>query len=159
MDSLKTVVHTINRICAFLGGIFIIILTTIAAGNMLLRIIYRPIHGSYELIGFFGAASIGLALGYTQLRKDHIIVTIVSDRFGKKTKKIIDLFSNMVSSLFFIVCGTETLKWGSRLAKSGELSETLKIPYYPFVYLLGTGFLIIAITLILDFIIAFERKK
>lgn len=147
-----------NRLCALLSGVSIVILTGIAAGNMLLRIVYRPIHGSYELIGFFGAVSIGLALGYTQLRKDHIVVTIISDKFSKKAKKGLDSFSYAISAVFFSISGWQTFKWGIKLARSGELSETLKIVYYPFVYILAIGFFIIALTLILDFISTFERK-
>jgi len=43
----------LNKILAFFSGTAVLILTCIAAGNMFLRIVYNPINGSYELIGFF----------------------------------------------------------------------------------------------------------
>jgi TRAP-type C4-dicarboxylate transport system permease small subunit len=158
MGSIKSLILHTNRICALFSGISIVILTGLAAGNMLMRIVYRPINGSYELIGFFGAVSVGLALGYTQLRKDHIVVTIISDNFNEKTKKNLDRVSYGVSTIFFLIAGWQTFKWGIKLAQMGELSETLKIIYYPFVYVLGVGFFVIGITLSLDFITTFERK-
>lgn len=149
----------INRFFVILSCISALIVTGIAAGNMLLRIIYRPIQGSYELIGFFGAVSVALALGYTQLRKDHVIVTIVTDRFSDKVKNLLDRFSYLVSSIFFSVVFWQTFKWGLRIAKSGELSETLKIIYHPFVYLVAIGFLILSFTSLVDFIISFRGKE
>lgn len=142
-----------------LSCISALIVTGVAAGNMLLRIIYRPIQGSYELIGFFGAVSVALALGYTQLRKDHVIVTIITDRFSDKVKNLLDRFSYLVSSIFFSVVFWQTFKWGLRIAKSGELSETLKIVYHPFVYMVAIGFLILSFTSLVDFIISFRGKE
>ncbi len=158
MGPLGKFVLSLDRVCAFLSGISILVLTSIAAGNMLMRMVYKPIHGSYELIGFFGATSVGLALGYSQIRKDHIVVTIITERFSEKAKRILDRISYFLSTIFFLICGWQTFMWGFKLLKAGELSETLKIIYYPFVFLLSFGFFVLALTLIFDFINTFQRK-
>lgn len=159
MSSIRLVYLHISRITSLLGCISVVVLAAIAAGNMLMRMIYKPIHGSYELIGFFGATSVGLALAYTQLRKDHIMVTIISDKFKEGLKRNLERFSYVLNSVFFSICGWQTFKWGNKLAKSGELSETLKIVYYPFVYVLAIGFFIMALALIFDFLLTFERRQ
>ncbi|MCS7280272.1 MAG: TRAP transporter small permease subunit [Desulfobacterota bacterium] len=158
MGGLKALSLHINKFCAFLSGICIVILTALALGNMIFRIVYRPIQGSYELIGFFGAVSVGLALGYTQMRKDHVIVTILSDKFNLRLRRFLDRISYTGSALFFVISGWQTFRWGTRLLKTGELSETLKIIYYPFVYALAFGFFVIAFTLIVDLLLTLERK-
>lgn len=142
-----------------LSCISALVVTGIAAGNMLFRVIYRPIQGSYELIGFFGAVSVGLALGYTQLRKDHVIVTIITDRFNEKVRALLDMFSYIVSSIFFTIVFWQTFKWGTRIAKSGELSETLKIIYHPFVYIVAIGFLLLAFNSLVDFLISLKGRS
>jgi len=147
----------LNRFLAFWSGVAIIFLTAIAAGNMLFRVVYVPINGSYELIGFFGAVATGLALGYAQIRKDHIIVTIFTDRFSKRTNRILDGFNYLINMIFFSLVAWETLKWGMKIARIGELSETLKIVYHPFVYCLALGFAALSLTLLIDFLTIFYK--
>jgi TRAP-type C4-dicarboxylate transport system permease small subunit len=147
----------LNRFLAFWSGIAILALTAIAAGNMLFRVVYVPINGSYELIGFFGAVATGLALGYAQIRKDHIIVTIFTDKFSKRTNKFLDGFNYIVNMIFFSIVSWETLKWGMKIARIGELFETLKIIYHPFVYCLAFGFAALSFTLLIDFLKIFYK--
>jgi len=149
----------LNRFLAFFSGIAVLILTGIAAGNMLLRIVYVPINGSYELIGFFGAVATGLALGYTQIRKDHIIVTIFSDRYPKKVTPFLDGLNYVVNTFFFILVAWQTFKWGLKIEKTGELSETLKIIFHPFVYCVALGFAALALTLFIDLLRLFYKEK
>jgi hypothetical protein len=40
--------------------------------------------------------------------------------------------------------------WGMRIAASGEVSETLKVIYYPFVFCVAAGFGLLALTCLLD---------
>lgn len=142
----------LNRIMSFFSGFAVLILTGIAAANMLLRVVYVPINGSYELIGFCGAVATGFALGYTQMRKDQIIVTIFTDKFPKTTNRVLDGLNYFVNTIFFFIVSREVLKWGFKIARTGELSETLKIIYHPFIYCLSFGFAVLSFTLLVDFL-------
>lgn len=148
----------LNRLLAFFSGVSVLILTAVAAGNMLLRIVYVPINGSYELIGFFGAVAIGFALGYTQIRKDHIIVTIFTDKYPKKVIPFLNGINYIVNTFFFALVSWQTLKWGIKIANTGEISETLKIVFHPFVYCLAFGFAALALTLLIDFFRLFFKE-
>jgi len=158
MDYLVKFNDYLNRILLFFSGAAVLALTGIAAGNMFLRIIYSPIPGSYELVGFFRAVATGFALGYTQIRKDHIIVTMFTDKFSKKVNRILDGLNYSVNTLFFGIISWETLKWGMKIARTGEVSETLKIIYHPFVYCLAIGFAALAFSLLVDFFRLFKRE-
>lgn len=140
----------LNRVLAFFSGVAVLVLTGIAAANMLLRVVYVPINGSYELIGFCGAVATGFALGYTQLRKDQIIVTIFTEKFSKKTNRFLDGLNYCVNCVFFFIVSREVLRWGLKIARTGELSETLKIIYHPFIYCLAFGFIVLSFSLLVD---------
>jgi TRAP-type C4-dicarboxylate transport system permease small subunit len=148
----------LNRLLAFFSGISVLILTAIAAGNMLLRVVYVPINGSYELIGFFGAVATGFALGYTQIRKDHIIVTIFTDKYSERTIPFLNGINYLLNMAFFALVSWQTWKWGIKIADTGEISETLKIIYHPFVYCLAFGFAALALTLLVDFLRLFYKE-
>lgn len=158
MDYLIKFNVNLNKVLLFFSGLAVLILTGIAAGNMLLRMIYTPIQGSYELVGFFGAVATGFALGYTQIRKDHIIVTMFTDKFPKKVNKVLDGLNYSVNTIFFALISWQTFKWGMKIASTGEISETLKIIYHPFIYCLAFGFAALSFSLIIDFIRLLKKE-
>lgn len=159
MDYLIKFNSGINKVLVFFSAIAVIALTVIAAGNMLLRVIFVPIQGSYELISFCGAVATGFALGYTQIRKDHIIVTMFTDKFSKKTNTVLNGINYIVNMAFFSIVAWETQKWGMKIARTGEVSETLKMIYHPFVYCLALGFAVLSFTLLVDFLKLFQREE
>ncbi|MHB8783212.1 MAG: TRAP transporter small permease [Desulfobacteria bacterium] len=134
------------------GGVSLLALTLLATMNVALRIFRIPVAGTYEVVSFLGAIVTAGALGYTQKRKDHIVVDILSDTFPAPVKRILDRVSWIMILVFFSIVSWQTFVYGKRLMLTGELSETLKIAYYPFVFLVGIGFAVLALTSFLDLV-------
>ena len=143
------------------GGVSLLALTLLATMNVVLRIFQVPASGTYEVVSFLGAIVTAGALGYTQKRKDHIVVDILSEKFPASLKRALDRVSYLLILVFFSIVSWQTFVYGKRLMRTGELSETLKIAYYPFVFLVGIGFAVLALTSFLDLIETFwtGRKK
>ena len=55
-------------------------------------------------------------------------------------KKVLDGVSYLIGMVFFAVISWVIFRWGIKIAGSGEVSETLKIIYYPFILRSGCGF-------------------
>ncbi len=140
----------LNRILLILGGIAVLTLMLLATGNVVLRIFHLPFRGTYEIVGFLGAVVIAFSLGYTQKRKDHIVVDILTERFSKRTNRILNLFNYLVTMFFFSIVSWQVFVWGIKIWRSGELSETLKVIFYPFVLSVGLGFTVLALVLLND---------
>ena len=134
------------------GGVSLLALTLLATANVALRIFGVPVGGTYEVVSFLGAIVTAGALGHTQKRKDHIVVDILSDRFPSPVKRLLDRVSYVLILAFFSVVSWQTFVYGVRLLRTGELSETLKIAYHPFVFLVGFGFAVLALTVLLDLV-------
>jgi TRAP-type C4-dicarboxylate transport system permease small subunit len=141
------------------GGVSLLAITLLATMNVALRIFQVPVSGSYEVVSFLGAIVTAGALGYTQKRKDHIVVDILSDKFPSKVKRVLDRVSYLLILVFFSIVSWQTFVYGKRLMRTGELSETLKIAYYPFVFLVGIGFAVLALTSFLDLIETFWTRE
>ena len=92
-----------------------------------------PIAGPTRSSPFSGLVT-AFALGYTQMKKSHIVVDILTETFRPEVKKVLDGISYLVSMVFFAVISWVIFVWGIQIARSGELSETLKIIYYPFIF-------------------------
>jgi TRAP-type C4-dicarboxylate transport system permease small subunit len=161
MEKLNRFSVSLNRIFAIASGVAVVGLIGLATANMVLRVVWKPVAGSYELLGFLCALAIACGLGYTQLAKGHIAVTILTDLFSVKTNSILDTVNHLIGALFFGFCAWQTALWGTEIAKSGEVSQTLKMPYYPVIWAVALGLAVFSITLAVDLILAFrpERKK
>jgi TRAP-type C4-dicarboxylate transport system permease small subunit len=130
------------------AALFGIVLITV--GNIWMRLIWAPIKGSVELIGFFGAVAAAFALGFSQMKSAHIAVDALTLTFSKKTQNALKILNALIGAVFFSVVGWQLIRWGNTLRRTGELTETLRIIYHPFVYAVAFGCFLIALVLAVE---------
>jgi TRAP-type C4-dicarboxylate transport system permease small subunit len=147
---MELLVSYLSRFCMLIGGVALVLLVLLATGNVTLRLFHLPFAGTYEIVSFLGALVTAGALAHTQRRKDHIMVDILTDRFPPLVKRILDAFSDGLAALLFGIASWQVYGWGNGLKQSGELSETLQLTYYPFVYATAAGFSLLALVLVLQ---------
>jgi len=160
MDYLEKIDDFLNKILMFVGSVAVLFLMSLATINVCLRFFFNaPYRGAYELVGFSGAIVIAFALGYTQKRKDHIVVDILTEKFSKPVVKVLDIISYFVMMIFFAMVAWQVLVWGMKIAKSGEVSETLKIIFHPIIFAVSIGFAVFSLTLLIDFLKTIQGKE
>ena len=121
MELLDKLNDWLNRILLILGGIAVLALMLLATGNVVLRIFHLPFRGTYEIVGFLGAVVIAFSLGYTQKRKDHIVVDILTEKFSKRTNRFLNLFNYLVTMIFFGIVSWQVFVWGIKIWKGGRV--------------------------------------
>ena len=161
MNYLEKTNDFLNKILMVVGSLAVLLLMSIATMNAFMRLPFLKTtwRGAYETVGFLGAIVIAFALGYTQKRKDHIVVDILTEKFPKRVNRVLDGINYFVTTIFFAMVSWQVFVWGMKISKSGEVSETLKIMFHPFVYSVSLGFAVFSLTLILDFLKNFKSKK
>jgi TRAP-type C4-dicarboxylate transport system permease small subunit len=159
MNHLDKLNVLLNKILMILGGLAVLGLMSLATGNVVLRIFHMPYRGAYEIVSFLGAVVIAFALGYTQKRKDHIVVDILTEKFPKALNRYLDRINYFVTLLFFSTVTWQIFVWGMKIWESNEVSETLKVIYYPFVFCVSLGFGVLSLTLLIDLLKTFQRKE
>ncbi|HEY6097406.1 MAG TPA: TRAP transporter small permease, partial [Candidatus Deferrimicrobium sp.] len=122
---LERLSELLRRVLMIAGGFALLALTLLATMNVALRIFRIPASGTYEVVSFLGAIVTAGALGYTQKRKDHIVVDILTDKFPAPLKRVLDRVSYALILVFFSIVSWQTFVHGKRLLVTGELSETL----------------------------------
>ena len=130
----------------------------ITCANIFLRIVWVPVKGTFELMGFFGAVATAFVLGYTQLKKAHISVDILVNRFSQRIRTVLDGINYFVCMIFFAVLGWQISRLAATIWKTGEVTETLRIVYYPFSYGVALGCFLLALVLLVDFLKLFFNK-
>ena len=149
----------LNKLLTLLGGLFLMGMILLTCANILSRLVWVPITGTFELMGFFGAISTAFALGYTQIKRGHIAVDVLVNTFSDKVKKALSIISNTICCLFFLIAAWQIAVKATTLMKTGEVTETLQVIYYPFTYAVAFGCLILSLTLITDIIRVFIPEE
>jgi TRAP-type C4-dicarboxylate transport system permease small subunit len=160
MNTLERVNVFLNRILMILGSVAVLALMSLATVNVILRFFFSaPYRGAYEVVGFLGAIVIAFALGFTQKKKNHIVVDILTERFPKRVNRVLDGINYFVTTIFFGIVSWQVFVWGMKISRSGEVSETIKIIFHPFIYCVGFGFAVFSLTLMIDFLKNLQAKE
>lgn len=149
-----------NRFLALIGGIFLVAMIVLTCANILFRIIWVPVPGTFELMGFFGALVASFALGYTQIRKGHIAVDVLITTFSPIVQRILAAVNSLICMAFFGLAAWQVGKKATVLMRTGEVTETLRIGYYPFTYGVAVGCGALALVFAADLIqVLFPEKR
>lgn len=115
--------------CAILT--FLMLLTV---ADVILRAFRKPILGTYELVALAGAVVIAFALPLTSWNRGHISVDFLVAKLPMPIKRILGIFTRSLGMGFFLLSGCFLLKMGLKLYRSGEVTLTLQMPFYPVTY-------------------------
>jgi len=142
----------VNRGLAWGAGLLLVAMMLFTVADMLLRALGRPVAGSYEVIGWLSASAMALALGYTQLHRGHVAITLVTTRLGERTRPVLECLVSLLSLLLFAAVAWYVARYGSVLQSSGSRSETLQAIVYPWVYIVAVGAAGLTLALFIDFL-------
>lgn len=159
MRLLLAVRNFVDLVLMILGGVAVLGLMGVATANVVLRFLKVPWAGAPEMVGFLGAVVIAFALGYTQRRKDHIVVDIVSNKFPAWLARPIDIVRYIAEMVFFGIISRQLFVLAFRYREMGEVSETLQIVFYPFVICVAAGFAALALNLLVDLLMRFRTRE
>lgn len=142
----------LNRAMVLIGGIFLVGMVILTNANIIFREVWVPIRGTFELMGFFGAVVAAFALGYTQIKRGHISVDVLINTFPEKIKRILRAVNSVACMLFFSLLAWQLTIKATTLLDTGEVTETLRIIYYPFIYGVAFGCAVLSLVFLTDFI-------
>jgi TRAP-type C4-dicarboxylate transport system permease small subunit len=159
MDFLDRVSHFLNRILIVIAGFFMVAMVLLTCADIFLRLLWVPIRGSVELVGYFSAIVTAFALGYTQMRKGHTSVDVVVNLFPNKLKRFLGFLNSLICMTFFIVAAWRIAKWSATIWNAGEVSETLRIIFYPFSYGVALGCAVLALVFLTELVKSLRPQK
>lgn len=152
MVVLDKVNQALNQALLWCAGGFLVAMILLTCTNIVLRLVWVPIRGTYELMGYGGGIVTAFALGYTQLKRGHVAVDILVLRFSKRTQNILHGVNDFICMIFFAVVAWQIAKYATTLWNTGEVTETLQIIYYPFTYGVALGCAVLSLVFLTDFL-------
>ena len=91
-----------------------------------------PVQGCFELTEFMLAVIVLTAIGHTQMKREHISLDLVVEKFSRRVQAIIDSVTNFLSMTMFALVTWQTIKYARLLFESNDVSGVLRLPVYPF---------------------------
>jgi TRAP-type C4-dicarboxylate transport system permease small subunit len=134
MEGFLRGVKEISRFLNLIAGISLSSLMFLTIADVILRFFRKPIVGTYELVALSGAVVIGFSVPFTSWIKGHVYVDFLILRFSQKTRNILHILTRCLVIWLFLMIGWNLIKYGMDLHKSGEVSLTLQVPFYPVAY-------------------------
>jgi TRAP-type C4-dicarboxylate transport system permease small subunit len=159
MGVFEKISSLLNKWFIWVGGVALLTMIGIACANMIMRPLGAPLKGAYELVGFLGALTVAFAMGYTQITRSHIAVDVLATRYSKRTQQIMNSISSFLCMIFFALVAWQVAVFATTIWKRGETSETLRIIYHPFVYLVAICCGLLALVLFIDFLKSLAPEK
>ncbi|KAF0154868.1 MAG: tripartite ATP-independent periplasmic transporter DctQ [Syntrophaceae bacterium] len=135
----------------------VIAMMLLSSADVVLRLFGKPIPGTYEMVGLLGTIIVSFALAFTSMEKGHIAVEIFVEKLPQRAQFAIEAFTNFVSFLLFGLIAYQAYIYALDIKKSGEVSLTLQMPIYPFIFGMAVSFGLLCLLLIADFIKSLQR--
>jgi TRAP-type C4-dicarboxylate transport system permease small subunit len=154
---LKTI-NGISRFLNIIAGISLTFLMLLTITDVILRGFKSPVPGTFEMVAFAGAVVIGFSLPLTSWLRGHIFVDFFILKFSQKGRDIFNIATRCVVIVLFFLIGWNLIKYGMDLQKSGEVSLTLQMPFYPVAYGVGVCCFVQCLVLVCDIVKIFGGK-
>lgn len=142
-----------------IAGLCLLGMTALTCADVILRLFRRPILGTYELVQFLGAAVAAFAMAHTTYQRGHVAVEVLVIRLSPKAQKVIYLFTQLLGLLLFGLLAYECIVYGNDFKRSGEVSMTLRIPFYPILYGISLASAAVCIVIIAELYQVFVKGK
>lgn len=152
LASIRKGLHSVIMFFAWIGaaGLIILVLMTFAnvIGRYLLR---RPLTGAVEISQLFLVVTVFFGVAYTEVRKQHVTFDEVVALFPHRLRAItIGIMYFLVGVYALVTSWQETLLAISYMVPAIRVTDVLKIPIAPAMFVIAIGSLLWGIELMLN---------
>lgn len=160
MAAFASLVRRFSDSLNFVAGFCLLGMTALTCTDVVLRAFRRPILGAYEIVEFLGAAVAAFAIAHTTLQRAHVAVEVVVMRLAPGIQKAIYVTTHLLSIFLFSILAFECIRYGNDFRIYGEVSMTLRFPFYPILYGISVASIAVCLVLLMDlWFVLFKRES
>lgn len=137
MNSFGSTTLKISKVMNLVGGTALVLMMLLTVSDVILRIFWKPILGTYELVSLTGALVVGFAIPKASLDDAHVYVDFLVTGGPPKIRKTFRLITKFCGFVLFFLLAVYIIRKGGELYRANEVSLTLHVPLYPVAYALG----------------------
>lgn len=158
MAQVEKLVHALSRWCNWIAcGAAVVMLLLVSSDIVGVKLFKSPVPGAIEVVGFLGVIVVAFAMAYTLVLRGHIAIDFVLTKLSPRPRAAVEAVINLLNFILFAVIAWQSWTFGLVLQRTGEVSMTERIPFYPFVYALALSCL--PVCLVALFMLARSVKR
>ncbi len=150
-EAINRGLEALARWFSYGAGAALLVMMVLVNANVLLRPLGLPIWGAYEMVGFLGSLALSLALLRITLTRSHMAVEVITSRLPKGVNRWLGLFNRILGVVTLGLVSWRSFHHGWLIWRSGEVSQTLSMPFHPFIFGVALAFGLSALAMLLGF--------
>lgn len=152
MGGLLWVVEKFSKVMNVIAACSLTFIMLLTVADVVLRYFGHPIIGTFEIVGLGGAVVIGFGMPLTSWLRGHIFVDFFTQMMPKGMQNAFNFCTRLVCIVLFVLIGWNLFLYATDLYRSGEVSLTRQIPFYPIAYGLGVCCFLQCLVLVTDIV-------
>ena len=133
----RNAVQSLTRALGYFGMILIFPMMILTSTDAIRRDIWsKPIPGAFEMSSLILSVFILLGIAYAHQMKDHVRVTILTERLPLKLSLLLSIFTTLLS---MSIIGVMAYQGWVLTMETVSVSDMLRIPQWPFRFLVFIG--------------------
>jgi TRAP-type C4-dicarboxylate transport system permease small subunit len=152
MKHLMAGIRKVDELLYIVAGVVLVTLVLVTLVDVILRNFGYPITGSMEIIQYGGAIVFGFSVPFATYLKAQVQVDLVTEKLKPGPQRIVSIVTRILGILLFLFIAYNFFLYGADVKRTGEVSSSFKIPYYPIVYALAFSFLLQSLTILYDLV-------
>ena len=152
MSSFESAFLRLSRVMNYMGGIVLVLMMLLTVSDVVLRIFWKPILGTYEMVALAGALVIGFAIPKTTLDDAHVYVDFVVTGSSALVRKAFRIITKFFGFVLFLLLAVNLILKGGELYSAYEVTLTIHVPLFPIAYAMGLCAMVECVVLLLQMI-------
>jgi len=150
MNKFEKVSNWLASKAYWVAGGAIVLMMLLTCADVILRLFRMPIPGTYELVCFLGAVAVAFAMAHTSNEKGHVAVSLIVRLLPTRVQGVIEIITNICVLILFLLIAWRSVTYAENLRITREVSLTLRLPFYPFIYGIAFSAMIVCLVKITD---------
>ena len=160
VDAAEKWLISVNKKLALIGASFLLIEVFYTISNIVGRYLFNsPIRSTYEVCQLFMLIVLSFCWAYTESVQGHVRVDIFETMFPNIVRKVLNIFMQLLGLGVFGILTWSLIKAGIQFGKMGSNTDALKIPIYPFAFMMALGAFMSLIIILFETYRGLQRLK
>jgi TRAP-type C4-dicarboxylate transport system permease small subunit len=152
MESITKPVTGLCKLLNVIAGCALTAMMLLTVTDVILRSFRMPVVGTYELVAFLGGLVIGFAVPLTSLKKGHVLVDFMVMKMPHGLRAAFHVLTRLMGLMLFSLLGWNMMKMGLDMIRTGEVSLTLQLPFYPIAFGIGIACFVQCLVLLVQLV-------
>lgn len=128
---------TVRKVVTVIGGIALTFMMFLTVADVAGRAGGHPLIGTYEIVALSLALVIGFTIPKVSIERKHVYMEFLLERLPPKGKAVMNTVTRLLCMGLFVLIGYNLFSIGNEFHLSGEVSSTIRIPFFPMAYGVG----------------------